>query len=145
MPSSEAEPSSGAPTVESSPHEMVQIIDEESSLSTATSLTSLITAHTPHTLRTDVDSTITAPEETNHAPIQRNRSLSVPNSVFLSPESADMPSRNRSNPRTRTPMRHASPLLVTGRLFTEMEITGQRRGGDEELGRGETIPEEAGE
>ncbi len=42
--------------------------------------------------------------------------------------------RPRSNPRTRTPMRHASPLLVTGRALqldlTESTTTDEHRGGE---------------
>lgn len=68
--------------------------------------------------------------------------MSVPNSVFLSPDGERTVS-TRSNPRSRTPMRHASPLLVTGRLFDnemgrgEVVISGERRR--------DSIPEETGE
>jgi hypothetical protein len=126
----------------------IQIIDEESSLSTATSLTSLITSHTPHTLRTGADTAAPETIDENPAPSQRMRSMSVPNSVFLSPEGTPIMRsgsaiRNRSNPRTRTPMRQASPLLVTGRLF---ETNGAEEEGPngEGVGRRESIPEETG-
>jgi hypothetical protein len=126
----------------------IQIIDEESSLSTATSLTSLVTSHTPHTLRTGADTAAPETIDENPTPNQRMRSMSVPNSVFFSPEGTPImrsgsANRNRSNPRTRTPMRHASPLLVTGRLF---ERTGaEEEGPGEVVMRRESIPEENGE
>ena len=79
--------------------------------------------------------------------------MSVPNSVFLSPDGTPQmrsisANRNRSNPRTRTPMRHASPLLVTGRLFTVGTVSNERGEGGgrmREGGRSESIIEETGE
>lgn len=77
----------------------------------------------------------------------------MPNSVIVDPTNTPgllllrTDSGTRSNPRTRTPMRHASPLLVTGRLFD----AGGERGvsGDDQRGvlgdidaRREAIPEE---
>eukprot|EP00804_Cyclotella_cryptica_P000771 CCRYP_001043-RB/>CCRYP_001043-RB protein AED:0.13 eAED:0.13 QI:218/1/1/1/1/0.66/3/0/529 len=138
----------------------IQIIDEESSLSTATSLTSIITSHTPHTLRTGVDTadvsspfredaaatdttqnhrntnTINASSNVHAAFTPRARSMSVPNAVILHPTSASAvrtSSATRSNPLTRTPMRHASPLLVTGRyLFATAVSVGNEDGVEEE-------------
>ncbi len=56
--------------------------------------------------------------------------------------------RPRSNPRTRTPMRHASPLLVTGRALqldvTESTTTDDHRGGEMATSGGETTTHEGG-
>ena len=79
--------------------------------------------------------------------------MSVPNSVFLSPDGTSQmrstsANRNRSNPRTRTPMRHASPLLVTGRLFSDRAVSdegGEDGGRLREWRRSESIIEETGE
>ena len=133
----------------------IQITDDDSSLSTATSLTSIVTSHTPHTLRTGVDtagapSPFRDPDATtdnnqvnttpnnNAAFTPRARSMSVPNAVILNPSSSievRTSSATRSNPRTRTPMRHASPLLVTGRyLFANANHVGNDVGANANQG-----------